>query len=47
MKDVQLLVKMEKSTKAKLAKTAKASSRSMSDYIRLLIEYANDNKIKL
>ena len=47
MKDVQLLVKMEKGTKTKLSKIAKSSNRTMSDYVRLLIEYATANNIKL
>lgn len=42
-----IIIRTDKKGKATLKKVAKESRRSMSDYVRLLIEYADANKIKL
>jgi antitoxin component of RelBE/YafQ-DinJ toxin-antitoxin module len=42
-----LIIRIDKSTKGKLLKVAKASNRNMSDYIRLLINKAAEESIKL
>lgn len=40
-------IRISKELKESLAKLSKQSKRKVSDYIRLLIEYANENNIKL
>jgi len=47
MKKELLVVRADKKTKTYLKKVAKESNRTMSDYLRLLIEYAEANNIKL
>lgn len=47
MKSEVLIIRADNKTKEDLKKVASESRRSMSDYIRLLIEYAKKNKIKL
>lgn len=47
MRNEVLTVRADKQTKKKLASLAKESRRTMSDYLRLLIEHAEQNKIKL
>ena len=42
-----VIVRADKKVKAMLLRVSKDSRRSMSDYLRLLIEYANTNNIKL
>jgi antitoxin component of RelBE/YafQ-DinJ toxin-antitoxin module len=42
-----LIVRIDKQTKAKLSKAAKESKRTMSDFVRLLIEMAADKQIKV
>lgn len=47
MRNEVLTVRSDKQTKKKLAQLAKNSNRTMSDYLRLLINYAEQNQIKL
>ena len=47
MKKEVLTVRADKKTKSALKKISKDSNRSMSDYLRLLIEYAEKQNIKL
>lgn len=42
-----LILRIDKQTKGKLNKIAMESKRTMSDYIRLLIELAHKEKIKV
>jgi antitoxin component of RelBE/YafQ-DinJ toxin-antitoxin module len=42
-----LIVRIDKQTKSKLSKVAMESKRTMSDYVRLLIEFAAKEKIKV
>lgn len=42
-----LIVRLDKQLKVKLRKISDLSNRKMSDYIRLLIQYAADAEIKL
>lgn len=42
-----LILRIDKATKSKLAKVAKDSKRTMSDFVRLLIELAAEKKIKV
>ena len=42
-----LIIRIDKQTKGKLNKIALESKRTMSDYVRLLIEFAAKEKIKV
>lgn len=46
-KDKSLIIRIDDDTLATLKELAKKSKRSSSDYIRLIIEYANSNDIKI
>lgn len=47
MKSDVLTIRIDKAQKQKLSKAAQISKRNMSDYLRLLLEYAIENQIKL
>jgi|GEM_PF-4694863 len=47
MKAETLIIRSDEKTKQDLKKLAESSKRTMSDYLRLLIEHAKKNNIKL
>jgi hypothetical protein len=47
MKQEIIILRATKEIKKKLNKVSKENNRNASDYLRLLIEYAEKNKIKL